>query len=138
MKIKADKLRIEKGGNAIELANVELNISPKEIFEMNEFENKKSAIHIPSALREYKRLSYTFIKPKSWSGKGAAEICVGDEVQIMCSEDCVTNADTIKYDEKISGLKCHVSRIDSWNNKILLSNCFYVHPTWLKLISRKK
>lgn len=140
MKIRIDKLKIIDGKKLIvNIENIEFEISTKEIQEMNEHENKKSEEYIPSALRSKpKILSYTFRNPKSWSGKGATEICIGDEVEVMCSEDCFTNADTIKYDEKISGKTFVISAIEAHNNKVLLSNAFYVHPTWLKFIARKK
>lgn len=66
------------------------------------------------------------------------EIKLNDKVEILPSEECVTNADKIKYDESISGLKCSVEGINRFEKTILIKTSlgrrFTVESTWLKKI----
>lgn len=66
------------------------------------------------------------------------EMKIGDEVRVLPSSDCVTNSDTIKYDEKIDGVKAFIKFINYSENKVLLTSGFYVHETWLQFIKHKR
>lgn len=67
-------------------------------------------------------------------------ILIDDEIEIISSEFCVTNADTIKYDEKISAQKGIVKGIDLLKKEVLVeidNQKIIVHSHWLTFLSRK-
>lgn len=69
------------------------------------------------------------------------KIEINDLIEILPSENCVTNADYIKYNENISGARGTIKKIDFLNKQALISFQnfdMYVHTNWLKLISKQK
>lgn len=68
------------------------------------------------------------------------EMEIDDTIKILPSENCVTNSDTIKYDERIDSTCGLIKSIHYDENEIVISahdgNRLRVHPTWLKLIKK--
>lgn len=139
MKIKIDKIRIIGKIENIELNNIQFEISTNEILQMNEFENKKNV---------ERKIPDPPILPKSFFRYVNMPLTMqeGDLIEILPSDDCVTNGDTIKYDERISGCTARIQTIFLTDNKIKIKSTsenkyksfnVNVHPTWVKLILRK-
>lgn len=136
MKIKIDRIEIIGGQVKFNIKSVDLEISTKEISEMNEFEDKKIEM-IKPIKRNILYYTHDIDKVEIGNEIGKIEIKKGDMVEILPSENCVTNADTINYDEVVSGAKGIVLEVYPLDNKIKFSRGYNVQASWLKFISRK-
>lgn len=94
---------------------------------INDFEIEISALEIKELIKETPRVTeFVDLEHLHKSGtklvvdsKGEV-LYLNDLIKILPSENCVTNADTIKYDESIDGKDCIIWGIDRLLNQLLV------------------
>lgn len=134
MKLKGKKLVVHADDLHLECEEFEMEMGLEEIKEMNKH-NARSDYSMPPLFKGIKELYY--------SGT-LTPIKVEDQVVILSSENCNTNADTIKYDERIDGLKCTVLAVNRLQKTVAVlsekqDRRFDVMASWLiKQVKGKK
>lgn len=128
MKVKIKNLQVTSDCVNIDIKDSEIDVSEKEI---NLFISKVCKEGVINYHRDKKFLTY-IDSPK-------AIIDAGDLVEILPSENCVVNTDTIRYDESIDGKKAIVISTMPPVNRVLVEISgtpvqILVHSHWLKYI----
>ena len=151
MKVKIAKItaKISETEN-FDCEGIELELTEKDIAEFSKLklEEMKQAIehNIPIYREDYLSRGKK-AKNKFVYSDGIIEIEIGDIARILPAENCISNGDTIKYDERIDGLSVEVIGIDYKNMEIKVRSIkmvghglgpFKVHPHWLKYESIDK
>lgn len=143
MKIKAETAKLSIEGNLVDLKNVEIEMSLEEIREMN-IHNGEVSQTIPTSFDFKKRDKVTH-----YYSSTLEKIKIDDIVRILPSENCVSNSDIIKYDEKIDGKTCIVTDIEHGHGigvrelkgtkkPAVISLSFRVESSWLEKLERNK
>lgn len=114
---------------------LQIEISPIELKEIfNYFDSEPITEH------EIKPISYPKKKSVLFYDNSLFDIIkVDDTIEVLPSENCVTNTDKIKYDEIISGEPGVVYNIYPEENKVtvfVMGKYVDVHPSWIKRLKK--